>query len=472
MSENNFDLVVIGGGPAGYVGAIRAAQLGQKVAVIEKRKELGGTCLNVGCIPSKALLDSTERYHSAKEEFSEHGIDFKSLNFDLKKMMERKRGVVNKLTSGIDFLFKKNKIERFLGVGKFVSASDEQVQIEVDLGNEKKALSGKKVLLATGSVPVELPILPFDEKKILSSTGALSLDEVPEHLVVVGGGYIGLEMGSVWARLGAKVTVVEFLDELLPMCDRGLAKRLQKELEKTGLEILSGTKCLGAQEKGEGLEVELEKLKDQSKSVISCSHILVSAGRRPYTEGLHLDTVGIKKNKAGQIEVNDHFQTAHSNIYAVGDLIDGPMLAHKAEEEAIAAVELMNGQVGHVNYATIPSVIYTSPELASVGFTEAELKEAGVDYKSGSSLFGANGRAVAMNEEHGQVKVLSEKSTDRILGVHILGPRASDLIAEAVALMEFSGSAEDLGRLCHAHPTLSETVKEAARAVSKSSTQS
>ena len=239
MSENNFDLVVIGGGPAGYVGAIRAAQLGQKVAVIEKRKELGGTCLNVGCIPSKALLDSTERYHSAKEEFSEHGIDFKSLNFDLKKMMERKRGVVNKLTSGIDFLFKKNKIERFLGVGKFVSASDEQVQIEVDLGNEKKALSGKKVLLATGSVPVELPILPFDEKKILSSTGALSLDEVPEHLVVVGGGYIGLEMGSVWARLGAKVTVVEFLDELLPMCDRGLAKRLQKELEKTGLEILS-----------------------------------------------------------------------------------------------------------------------------------------------------------------------------------------------------------------------------------------
>jgi len=468
MTTEKFDLIVIGGGPAGYTGAIRASQLGMKVACVEKDKTLGGTCLNVGCIPSKALLESSEAYHNAKTKFSKHGISVGDLKVDLSQMLKRKDSIVRQLTGGVAMLFKKNKIEWVNGKGKLLAPQGDQKIVEVQTDAGIRTLSASKILLSTGSEVTPLPFLPFDGKRVVDSTGALSLPEVPKHLVVIGGGYIGLEMGSVWLRLGARVTVVEFLDRIVPMVDKQVGSELQKSLTKQGMEFRLQTKCLGAKSDGaRGMLVEVEDMQANAKSQIECDVILVSTGRRPYTAGLGLETVGITTDKIGRVPTNSHFETSAPGIYAVGDMVAGPMLAHKAEEEAVAAVEIMAGQAGHVNYDTIPSIIYTWPEMASVGFTEEQLKEKGTLYKVGTFPFMANGRAKAMEETEGLVKIIADATTDRVLGVHILGARASDMIAEGVAVMEFGGSAEDIARTCHGHPTLSEIMKEAALAVDK-----
>ena len=464
MSEEQFDLVIIGGGPAGYVAAIRAAQLGMKTACIEKRKTLGGTCLNVGCIPSKALLESSEHYALVTGKLQKHGITCEGVRLDLAQMMKRKDAVVRQLTNGVAGLFKKHKIEHVLGTGKLKEVKGERKTVEVDTGSGSRVLVTSKVLLATGSEPVELPFLKFDGKRVLSSTEALSIPEVPKHLVVIGGGVIGLELGSVWRRLGAKVTVVEFLDRITPFSDNQVGSELQKALAKQGIEFRLSTKCTGSQDADSGFRVKLEDLKTGEQSELECDYVLVSTGRRPFSAGLGLSELGIETDKAGRVGVDAHYQTKIPGVYAVGDLIAGPMLAHKAEEEGIAAVEIMAGQAGHVNYDAIPNVIYTWPELASVGATEEELQEKGVQYKAGSFPFMANGRAKAMEETEGFVKVLADAKTDRVLGVHMLGPRVSELIAEAVSVIEFGGSAEDIARTCHAHPTLTEVVKEAALA--------
>jgi dihydrolipoamide dehydrogenase len=466
-SQNgNFDLIVIGAGPGGYVGAFRAAQLGMKVALIEKRERLGGTCLNIGCIPSKALLDSSEHFYHAKTKLDKHGVMVGDVRLDLEKMMKRKDSVVDNLTRGLDALVKKNKVERFEGTGSLAGSVGSEFTVEVSLkSGDKKMIQGKKILLATGSDVIELPQIPFDRKRIISSTEALALSEVPKHLVIVGGGYIGLEMGSVWARLGSKVTVLEFMDRLLPMCDTQAAKELQKHLTKQGLDIKLSTKCLSAKVSGSQVICEVEEAGKTGK--IECDYVLVCAGRRPFTDGLGLQKVGVELDNRGRVKINKHFETNIKGIYAIGDIVEGPMLAHKAEEEGVAAAEFMNGKPGHVNYGVIPSVIYTWPELASVGKTEEELKAAGVSYKMGSVPFMANGRAKAMESTEGFVKILADSQTDKLLGVHIVGPWASDLIAEAASVMEFGGSSEDIARTCHAHPTLSETVREAALAVEK-----
>ncbi len=466
MSTQIFDLIVIGGGPAGYVAAIRAAQLGMKVACIEKRKALGGTCLNVGCIPSKALLDSSEHFYHAKHKLQKHGVIVDGVRLDLPQMLKRKDTLVRQLTQGISGLFKKNKIESIVGHGQILGIEGDTKIVEVETeSGEKNLYSAPHVLLATGSEPSSLPFLPFDGKKVVSSTEALELKEVPKHLVVIGGGVIGLEMGSVWLRLGSKVTVVEFLDHIIAGGDRQMGTELQKVLAKQGFEFRLSSKCLGASQKGGWLVVEAEDLATHNKFTLEADVVLVATGRRPYTEGLGLEKVGIKTDKGGRVEVNEHYQTAVPGVFAVGDIISGPMLAHKAEEEGIAAVEIMAGLSGHVNYLAIPNVIYTWPELASVGFTEEEVKEKGLAYNLGVFPFMANGRAKAMEEADGFVKIIADSHTDQVLGVHILGPRASDMIAEAVAVMEFGGSAEDIARTCHAHPSLSEVVKEAALAV-------
>lgn len=462
MSDQSFDVIIIGAGPGGYVAAIRAAQLGLKTACIDKRKELGGTCLNVGCIPSKALLDSSEHYAHTLKHLSLHGVDVKNPTLNLSQMMKRKDDIVKQLTGGVEYLFKKNKIQSFHGVGQITSNSDGQSTVEVDQDGEKTTLQGKHVIIATGSDVVELPFLPYNGKTVVSSTEALSLPEVPEHLVVVGGGVIGLELGSVWLRLGAKVTVVEFQDRLVPMMDHEMSAEMLKSLKKQGMEFKLGTKCLGAKENSSGLDVEIEEIKSGNKETLSASVVLVSTGRRPYTDGLGLEDVGVKRDKQNRVIVDERFQTNVQGIYAIGDVIAGPMLAHKAEEDGIAAVELIAGQAGHVNYNTIPSVVYTWPELASVGLSEEEVKENGTPYKVGKFPFMANGRAKAMNESEGLVKIIAHKETDLVLGVHIFGARASDMIPEAVSVMEFGGSAEDIARTCHAHPTLAEIVKEAA----------
>ena len=467
MDAEKFDLIVIGGGPAGYVASIRAAQLGFKTACVEKRKSMGGTCLNVGCIPSKALLESSEHYLHAKTKLQKHGILIPEVSLDLPQMMKRKDAVVRQLTNGILGLFKKNKVEAVFGKGELVSAGPEkQVQVELENGT-KRLLSAPRVLLATGSEPIELPFLKFDGKRVLSSTEALSIPEVPKHLVVIGGGVIGLELGSVWMRLGARVTVVEFQDRIVPFADTQMGTELYKSLGKQGMEFLLSTKCLGAQAIDNGLKVQVEKLSDGSKSEIECDYILVATGRRPFSEGLGLEKLGIKRDKAGRVQVDSHFQTEVQGLYAVGDLIAGPMLAHKAEEEGIAAVEIMAGQAGHVNYDAIPNVVYTWPELASVGANEEELKTKNTEYKVGTFPFMANGRSKSMEETEGLVKILADAKSDRVLGVHMVGPRVSELIAEAVIAMEFGGSAEDIARTCHAHPTLAEVMKEAALAVDK-----
>ncbi len=459
-----YDLVVIGSGPGGYIAAIRAAQLGMKVACVEKHSALGGTCLNVGCIPSKALLESSEHFVFTKNKAAKHGIEVSGLKFNLGPMMERKNQIVKQLTGGIAGLFKKNKIDSLTGTGKLLKTSAGITDIEVT-GSDKITVQAKKVILATGSEPIELPFMPFDGKKILSSTEALNLEKIPEHLILVGGGYIGLEMGSVWARLGSKVTVVEFADAILPFADEQIAKELFKSLQKQGLEFKLGTKCLGANISGDKVTVSVEDVKSAVKSEITGDYVLVCTGRKPYSKGLGLENVGVKVNERGFIPVGAHYETSVPGIYAIGDLIGGLMLAHKAEEEGVVAVERMNGIAGHVNYNAIPAVVYTWPELASVGKTEQDLKKEAVAYKVGTFPFMANARARTMDETEGLVKILADAKSDRVLGVHIFGPRASDMIQEAVTVMEFGGSAEDIARTSHGHPTLSEVVKEAALAV-------
>ena len=458
MSER-YDLVVIGAGPGGYVAAIRAAQLGMKVACIEKRASLGGTCLNIGCIPSKALLDSSELYHLATHRFAKHGIKVGSIDLDLKAMHARKDTVVKELTDGVRFLFRKQNITTLYGNGRVASPTSVVVK---DNEGVETTLDAAHILLATGSAPINLPFLPFDGKTVVSSTEALTFDKVPDHLLVVGGGYIGLELGSVWKRLGAKVTVVEFLPRIVPLADLEVGTLLAKSLAKQGLEFQMETKVTGAKV-ANGRASVTAKTKDGKALTFDCERVLVSVGRRPYTEGLGLEAVGVKVDpKSNKVGTDSHFRTNIPTISAIGDLIDGPMLAHKAEDEGMAFAELLAGQAGHVNYETIPSVIYTWPEMASVGITEEQAKDKKIDYKVGKFPFIANGRAKAMDEVEGIVKILADARTDRVLGVHIIGPRASDLIAEAVTTMEFAGSAEDIARICHSHPTLSEAVREAA----------
>jgi dihydrolipoamide dehydrogenase len=464
-----YDLIIIGGGPAGYTAAIRAAQLGFKTACIEKRKALGGTCLNVGCIPSKALLESSEHYHQAKTKFAKHGIVLSDIKLDLEAMLKRKDTVVRQLTNGIAGLFKKHGIAYVLGHGRLAGAegADKVVEVLAENGSVEK-IRAPRVLLATGSEPAELPFLKFDGKNVISSTEALELDKVPEHLIVIGGGVIGLEMGSVWSRLGSKVTVVEFQDRILPGTDRQAGNELQKALMKQGFEFKLSHKCLGARPSGSRMVVDAEDMANGGAKVsFEGDVVLVSTGRRPYTANLGLETVGLATDKGGRIPINDHFETGVPGIWAVGDIVDGPMLAHKAEEEGVAAVELMAGIPGHVNYEAIPNVVYTWPELATVGYTEEEVKNAGVEYNVGVFPFLANGRAKTMDETDGFVKIIAEKASDKVLGAHIVGPRASDLLPEITSVIEFGGSSEDIARTCHAHPTLSETVKEAALAVDK-----
>lgn len=467
-TTETFDLIVIGGGPAGYVAAIRAAQLGMRAVCVEKSKTLGGTCLNIGCIPSKALLDTSEHFYQAKTKFAKHGIQTGDLKIDIEQMMKRKDGVVRQLTGGIAGLFKKHKVEWAHGKGVLAGRDGQNVQIQVldDKNQVSRQLSAPRVLLATGSVPTEIPSLPIDGRLVITSTEALELKQVPKHLVVVGGGVIGLELGSVWSRLGAKVTVVEYSDHIAGNSDRQAGRELQKLLAKQGLDFKLSAQCLGVKKSGDIALVEVQDRSTQEKFTLEADVVLVSAGRKPFSAGLGLDSVGIVLDAGGRVPVGDHFETSAAGVYAVGDLIRGPMLAHKAEEEGIAAVEIMAGQAGHVNYDAIPNVIYTWPELASVGHSEEELKEKGIPYRAGSFPFLANGRAKGMEETDGFVKILAHAETDRVLGAHIVGPWASDLIAEIVTVIEFGGSAEDIARTCHAHPTLPEVVKEAAMAVS------
>lgn len=468
MSELQFDVVFVGAGPGGYVGAIRAAQLGLKTAVIEKEKTFGGTCLNVGCIPSKALLESSEHYAAAKHDFSKHGIELEGVKLNLPTMLDRKEKVVKDLTQGIAYLMKKNKITTFNGVGKIIGAN----QIEVTMSNGlKPVVTTKNIVIATGSAPIELPFLKFDEKRVVSSTGALSLSVVPKRMAIIGAGVIGLEMGSVWSRLGAEVTFIEFADKIGGAMDGSSMAAFQKILQKQGFKFLLKTKVVGAEISDKEITVKYESMSDSSTS-LSADVVLVAVGRRPYTTGLGLQELGIELDKGGRVVVNDHFQTPKlNNIYAIGDVIQGPMLAHKAEEEGVAVAEIIAGQAGHVNYNTVPGVIYTWPEVASVGKTEEQLKESNIPFKAGTFPFMANGRAKALGFTEGQAKVLAHQETDKILGVHIVGPRASELIGEAVVAMEFGGSAEDLARSFHAHPTLSEVVREAALNVDKRARQ-
>ena len=456
MSTQAFDLIVIGAGPGGYVGAIRAAQLGLNVACIEKEKELGGTCLRVGCIPSKALLQSSERYEEVTKHFAEHSINVSGVELDLNKMLKRKDKVVKTLTTGIKGLFKKNKVTRFEGHASFVSPTEVKVTSEAG----EQLISAPKVMIATGSVPANLPGIEWDGDRIGGSTEALSYPEVPKHLVVIGAGVIGLELGSVWRRLGAQVTVLEYMPTAMAGMDADLSKEAVKIFEKQGISFMFGVKVTGARVEGEGCVVEVE-----GGEPVHCDRVLVSVGRKPNTEGLGLEAIGVETDRRGVVQVDAHFETNVKGVFAIGDVAPGPMLAHKAEEEGIACVEHMVTGYGHINYDTIPSVVYTHPEIASVGKTEAQLKEAGVPYKLGKFPYMANGRARAQGEQDGFVKVLAHAETDRVLGVHIIGAHAGELIAEAGVSMEFGASSEDIARSCHAHPTLSEIVKEAALAV-------
>lgn len=451
-----FDLVVIGSGPAGYTGSIRAAQLGMKVACIEKNDTLGGTCLNIGCIPSKALLNSSEKYEEALKHFENIGITAE-VKLDLEKMLANKDKVVSDLTKGIEGLFAKNKITRIKGEAKIISNNI------IKVGGEQ--IAAKNILIATGSSVIEIPNIKIDEEFIVSSTGALKLSKVPENLIVVGGGYIGLELGSVWRRLGSKVTVVEYAESIVPMLDKEVASQFMKLQLKQGIEFKLKTKVLSAEVKSGKVNLTIEE--GGKSSVITSDVVLMAVGRKAYTQNLGLEAIGIATDKQGRIEINEHFQTVVPNIYAVGDAVKGAMLAHKAEEEAIAAAEIMAGQAGHVNYNLIPSVIYTSPEVASVGETEEQLKEKGVSYKVGKFPFLANSRARAVGKTEGMVKILADSKTDKVLGAHIIGADAGTLIAELTAYMEFGAAAEDIARTCHAHPTLSEAIREAALGVDK-----
>lgn len=454
-----YNVTVIGSGPGGYVAAIRCAQLGFKTAIIEKYDTLGGTCLNVGCIPSKALLDSSEHFLNARDHFKEHGIDIEPPKVNIKQMIKRKGDVVKQNVDGIAYLMKKNKIDVHTGVGSFIDKNT--IKVTGKDGKESK-ITTEKVIIATGSKPTPLPFAPFDKKRIISSTEALELKEVPKHLIVIGGGVIGMELGSVYARLGAKVTVVEFLNSLIPTMDGTLGKELLKVTKKIGMEFFLGHKVTSLENKGK--EVIL-KAEDKSGKTIELKgdYCLVSIGRRPYTEGLGLDKVGIELDR-GKIPVDDHLKTKVDNIYAIGDVVRGAMLAHKAEEEGVMVAEQLAGQKPHVNYLLIPGVVYTWPEVASVGYTEEQLKESGRAYKTGSFPYKALGRARASMDVDGLVKILADKSTDEILGVHIIGARAADMIAAGVTAMEYRASAEDVSRMSHAHPTYMEAVKEACLA--------
>ncbi len=458
---DQYDLVVIGGGPGGYVAAIRAAQLGMTVACVEKRDRLGGTCLNIGCIPSKALLQSSEKFEEAQHALAAHGVKVKGVDLDLPTMMARKDKVVDDLTKGVGFLFKKNKVTHVQGEARITGPT----QVTVNGAGVAQTLETKTILIATGSESTPLPGVDTDEKTIVTSTGALALDKVPEHLVVVGGGYIGLEMASVWRRLGSEITVVEFLDRITPGLDAEVGRQLQRTLTKQGMQFKLSTKVTKAQKTNKGVTLTLEPAAGGAAETLKCDVVLVAIGRRPYADKLGAKEAGVVFDERGRIKTDGHFRTSVPSIYAIGDVIAGPMLAHKAEEEGVAAAEFMAGQKPHVNYDAIPAVVYTWPEVASVGKTEEELKAAGVAYKVGKFPFTANARARSNGDTEGMVKMLADAKTDRLLGCHIIGPDAGTMIAEIALAIEFGASSEDVARTCHAHPTLNEAVKEAALAV-------
>ena len=456
---NSYDVAVIGSGPGGYVAAIRCAQLGMKTAIIEKYSTLGGTCLNVGCIPSKALLDSSHHYDDAVKHFEEHGIEIPGdIKVNLEKMIARKQAVVDQTTGGIDFLMKKNNIDVYQGLGSFKDATHITVS-----GEETTEIEAKNTIIATGSKPSNLPFIKLDKERIITSTEALKLKEIPKHLIVIGGGVIGLELGQVYRRLGAEVTVLEYMDRIIPTMDAGLSKELNKVFKKAKFSMQVSHKVKSVERNGDEVIVKADNKKGEEVE-FKGDYCLVSVGRRPYTDGLNADAAGVKLTDRGQVEVNDHLQTSASNIYAIGDVVKGAMLAHKAEEEGVFVAETIAGQKPHIDYNLIPGVVYTWPEVAAVGKTEEQLKEAGIDYKVGSFPMRALGRSRASMDLDGFVKILADKSTDEILGVHMIGARAADMIAEAVVAMEYRASAEDVSRMSHAHPTFTEAIKEAALA--------
>ena len=461
MSEK-FQVIIIGSGPGGYVCAIRLAQLGIKTACVESRGTLGGTCLNIGCIPSKSLLNLSKNFHKAKD-LSNLGVEVGKVKLNLKKMMQNKDKAVTSLTKGIEFLFKKNKVTHFKGIGSFKSST--QISI-IDNQKKETIIETEKTIISTGSEPVSLPSIQFDEKIIVSSTGALSLKVVPKKMVIVGGGYIGLEMGSVWSRLGAEVHVIEFLDHITPGMDKEISKEFMKILTKQGINFHLQTKVDSIKKNNKGASISTTH-KDGKKINFKCDIVLISVGRKPNIKNLNLDAIGVELDDKKRVKTDKNFETSIKNIYAIGDVIEGPMLAHKAEEEGIAVAEMIAGQSGHVNYDIIPGVIYTSPEVASIGKTEEQLKELNKKYKVGKFPFMANSRAKAINEPEGFVKILADQKTDKVLGVHMIGPHAGEMIAEMAVAMEFGASSEDIARTCHAHPTFSEAVKEAALSVDK-----
>jgi len=457
----SYDVAIIGSGPGGYVAAIRCAQLGMKTAIIEKYATLGGTCLNVGCIPSKALLSSSHHYEEATKHFEDHGIEIPGdIKVNLEKMIGRKQAVVDQTTGGVDFLMKKNNIDVFEGLGSFKDAT--HITIE---GKDAQEIEAKNIIIATGSKPSTLPFITLDKERVITSTEALKLKEIPKHMIIIGGGVIGLELGQVYRRLGAEVTVIEYMDRILPTMDAGLSKELNKVFKKAKCKMMLSHKVQSVERNGDEVIVKAENKKGEVVE-FKGDYCLVSVGRRPYTDGLNLDAAGVKMTERGQVEVNEHLQTNVSNIYAIGDVVKGAMLAHKAEEEGTMVAELIAGQKPHIDYNLIPGVVYTWPEVAAVGKTEEQLKEAGVNYKSGTFAMRALGRARASMDIDGQIKVLADAETDEILGVHMIGARAADMIAEAVIAMEFRASSEDITRSSHAHPTFTEAFKEACLAVS------
>lgn len=454
---NNYDVAIIGSGPGGYVCAIRCAQLGMKTAIIEKYNTLGGTCLNVGCIPSKAMLDSSHQYHDAVHKFEAHGIKINTPKIDFKQMVARKQGVVDQMTKGVDFLMKKNKIDVYVGLGSFVDANT----IQID-GEKKDTISAKNIVIATGSKPSSIPGIEIDKKRVITSTEALTLSEIPKHLIVIGGGVIGMELGSVYRRLGSEVSVVEYADSIIPTMDASLGKELARVMKKEKMSFYLGHKVTSVTSKGKTVTVKAEGKKGEIE--LEGDYCLVSVGRRPYTAGLNAQNAGVQLDERGRIATNDHLQTNVPNIYAIGDVVKGAMLAHKAEEEGVLVAELLAGQKPHINYNLVPGVVYTWPEVAGIGKTEEELKAAGIDYKVGQFPFRANGRAVAGMDLDGFVKILADTTTDEVLGAHMIGPRVADMITQIATAMEFRASAEDIARVCHAHPTTSEVTKEAALA--------
>ena len=461
MEIQSFDVIVIGSGPAGYVASIKAAQLGMKVACIDKQADPGGTCLNVGCIPSKVLLNSSQKFYEAKTGFNTHGIYCDGLRFDLSQMMSRKDKIVSNLTQGIQYLFRKNNVIFIQGTATFLSPTSVTIMKET---GDSQTLTASKIVIATGSAPVVLPNVNIDEKVIVTSTGALSLERVPERMVIIGGGYIGLEIGSVWRRLGAQVTVVEYMDTIVPQMDREISAAFLRSLKALGIEFQLGTRVLGIHRQDEGATVIVQPALGGAEEKLVADVVMLSMGRHPFSEGLGLDRVGIQVDERGVIQINQNFQTNISSIYAIGDVVRGPMLAHKGEEEGVAVAEILAGQKPHINYDAIPAIVYTHPEVATVGKTEEQLKATGVPYRVGKFPFTANSRARVNGETEGFVKVLSHQQTDEVLGIHIIHADAGNMIAEAVIAMEYRASSEDIARICHAHPTVSEAMKEAAMA--------